>query len=387
MGVKILNGITWGHSRGITPLLAGAQRFSELFPDVEMRWKKRSLQEFADAPLGELTKQYDLLIIDHPWSGYAAATKCLLPLDEHLPGDFVDDQAKNSVGYSHLSYNYGGHQWALAIDAATPATSYRSDLFEKNKVMVPDSWDELLEFAKSGRVLVPGVPVDTLMAFYMFCLAEGEEPFLSESTVIDMQTGLSALEDMNRLWSLCDKLIYRSNPITIAEIMSKTDDYWYCPFAYCYSNYSRKGFAKNVLTYRDLPLFGSYGRLSSTIGGTGIAVSSVSDHKEVALQFVQWITSGECQSTFYVENGGQPGHRSAWVSNNANLICNNFFSKLLPAMDRGYVRPRYNGYLHFQDHAGEPLLQYLMNKGSAKQALATMNLIYQESLKNQTSHD
>jgi len=387
MSRLILNGITWGHSRGITPLLAGAQRFSELFSDVEIRWKKRSLQEFADLPIEELTKQYDLLIIDHPWSGCAAATKCVLPLDEYLPADFLDDQAKNSVGGSHLSYYYGGHQWALAIDAATPATSYRSDLFEKNGLTVPDTWDELLEFAKTRRVLVPGIPVDTLMAFYMFCLANGHEPFLSKSMVIDLPTGLSALEDMRRLWSLCDKLIYRSNPIVLAELMSKTDDYWYCPFAYCYSNYSRKGYAKNTLTYKDLPLFRSYGRLHSTIGGTGIAVSSTSKHKEIAMQFVQWITSGECQSTFYVENGGQPGHLSAWTGNNANLICNNFFSNLLPAMNRGYIRPRYNGYLHFQDHAGEPLFQYLMTGGSAERVLETMNAIYKESLNNQTFHD
>ena len=384
MSRVILNGITWGHSRGITPLLAGAQRFSELFNDVEIRWKKRSLQEFADAPLEELAQKYDLLIIDHPWSGCAAATQCLLPLDEYLSAGFLDDQAKNSVGDSHLSYYYAGHQWALAIDAATPATSYRSDLFERNGLMVPDTWDELLEFAKTGRVLVPGIPVDTLMAFYMFCLANGHEPFLSESIVIDMPTGLSALEDMKRLWSLCDRLIYTSNPINIAEVMSKTDDYWYCPFAYCYSNYSRKGYAKNVLTYKDLPLFGSYGRLRSTIGGTGIAVSSTSNHKEIAIQFIQWITSGECQSTFYVENGGQPGHRSAWTGNIANLICNNFFSNLLPSMDRGYLRPRYNGYLQFQDRAGEPLFLYLMNGGSAGQVLKTMNSIYKESLNSST---
>ena len=384
MSRVILNGITWGHSRGITPLLAGAQRFSELFNDVEIRWKKRSLQEFADAPLEELAQQYDLLIIDHPWSGCAAATQCLLPLDEYLPAAFLDDQAKNSVGYSHVSYYYAGHQWALAIDAATPATSYRSDLFERNGLMVPDTWDELLDFAKTGRVLVPGIPVDTLMAFYMFCLANGHEPFLSESIVIDMPTGLSALEDMKQLWSLCDRLIYTSNPINIAEVMSKTDDYWYCPFAYCYSNYSRKGYAKNVLTYKDLPLFGSYGRLRSTIGGTGIAVSSTSNQKEIAIQFVQWITSGECQSTFYVENGGQPGHRSAWTGNIANIICNNFFSNLLPSMDRGYLRPRYNGYLQFQDRAGEPLFLYLMNGGSAGQVLKTMNSIYKESLNGST---
>ena len=383
----ILNGITWGHSRGITPLLAGAQRFSELISGVEITWKKRSLQEFADVPVEDLTEQYDLLIIDHPWSGRAAATRCVLPLDEYLTAGFLDDQAKNSVGNSHQSYNYDGHQWALAIDAATPATSYRADLFEKNGLAVPGTWDELLTFAKTGRVLVPGIPVDTLMAFYMFCLANGEEPFLSKAAVVDMPTGLRALDNMKELWSLCDKIIYQSNPISIAELMTKTDDYWYCPFAYCYSNYSRLGYAKNMLTYKDLPQFKDYGRLRSTIGGTGIAISSTCKHLETAIQFIQWITSGECQSTFYVENGGQPGHLSAWLNANANLITHNFFSNLLPAMQRGYMRPRYNGYLHFQDHAGDILFEYLLNGGSPREALENMNSIYKSSLPEQAVHD
>ncbi len=61
MAAIILNGITWGHSRGITPLLAASQRYNELHPEVEIRWKKRTLQEFADFPIEELTKDYDLL--------------------------------------------------------------------------------------------------------------------------------------------------------------------------------------------------------------------------------------------------------------------------------------------------------------------------------------
>ena len=169
--------------------------------------------------------------------------------------------------------------------------------------------------------------------------------------------------------------------------MSKTDEYWYCPFAYCYSNYARKGYAKNILAYSDLPTFGNFGRLRSTIGGTGIAVSATSENKEIAIQFAQWITSGDCQSTFYVENGGQPGHRSAWVGINSNLLCNNFFKNLLPTMERGYVRPRYDGYLYFQDHAGNPLCQFLMKGGSAARVLESLNSIYLESLNKSKAHE
>ena len=67
-----LRGITWNHTRGLVPMVAAAQRFEELHGDVSISWEKRSLQEFADQPLDELGRRYDLLVIDHPWAGFAA---------------------------------------------------------------------------------------------------------------------------------------------------------------------------------------------------------------------------------------------------------------------------------------------------------------------------
>jgi multiple sugar transport system substrate-binding protein len=92
-------------------MVATAQRFLEMNPSVEVRWEKRSLQEFADYPVEKLVETFDLLVIDHPFSGYAAAHRVLLPLEEHFSNDFLAEQASESVGRSHKSYYYGGHQW------------------------------------------------------------------------------------------------------------------------------------------------------------------------------------------------------------------------------------------------------------------------------------
>jgi multiple sugar transport system substrate-binding protein len=199
MAKIILNGITWGHTRGITPLLAASQRYNELHADVEIRWTKRSLQEFADSPIEKLTKDYDLLIIDHPWVGCAAATNCVLPLDEYLCDDYLQEQAENSVGFSHESYQYENKQWALAIDAATPAASYRKDLLDKNNVTVPQTWEDVIALAKIGRVAVPAIPIDLLMNFYTFCIANGNTPFANDEEVIDLKTGLKAIQTKNVL--------------------------------------------------------------------------------------------------------------------------------------------------------------------------------------------
>jgi multiple sugar transport system substrate-binding protein len=377
-----LQGITWGHSRGITPLLAASQRYSELHPGVEIQWKKRTLQEFADFPIEQLTRDYDLLIIDHPWVGCAAATNCVLPLDEYISQNYLQDQLNNSVGRSHESYQYKNKQWALAIDAATPAASYRKDLFEKNDMLLPQTWEQLIALAKKGKVAVPAIPIDMLMNFYSFCIAFGATPFQNEHEVVDAVTGIKAIETMKELYLSVDKKMAHCNPIAVAELMSTTDDYWYCPFAYGYSNYSRQGYAKEVLHYDDVvSVNGS--KLHTTIGGTGLAVSAFSQHKEIAIDFAQWVVSGEIQSTLYVQHGGQPGHHSAWVDNEVNRNTNDFFKNVLPVMNNGYIRPRYNGYLHFQDHAGTPLQHCILQNENALSALEKMNGIYRLSIPQQ----
>jgi len=377
----ILNGITWGHSRGLTPLLAMAQRYSELYPGVEIRWKKRTLQEFADFPIEKLTTEYDLLIIDHPWVGCAAATKCVLPLEEYLSKEYLQDQLDNSTGESHRSYHYHNSQWALAIDAATPAASFRADLLNKNKRAVPRTWQDVIALAKEGKVAVPAIPIDLLMNFYSFCIAHGREPFFNKTEVIDDTTGIRAIETMKELYSLVDQKLFGCNPIAVAELMSKTDDYWYCPFSYAYSNYSRIGYAANLLNYSQVVSHNGQ-LLRTTIGGTGISVSAFSKHPEIAVDFARLVVSGECQRTMYVQHGGQPGHRSAWTDAEANRLTNNFFKEVLPVMENGYLRPRYNGYLHFQDLAGDPLQDCLMHDGDPLIALQEMNKIYRESIKS-----
>jgi multiple sugar transport system substrate-binding protein len=150
-------------------MVATAQRFSEQHPDVKIEWQIRSLQEFADFPIERLADTFDLLVIDHPFCGYAAVHSTLLPLDEWLPAEFLQDQALHAVGESHASYFYGGHQWALAIDAATPIFGFRPVLLERAGAKVPRTWEELIELAKRGLVAVPAraVPIENwFISFY-----------------------------------------------------------------------------------------------------------------------------------------------------------------------------------------------------------------------------
>lgn len=143
-----LRGMTWRHARGIAPLQAATEAFCRENPQVSINWDARSLQEFEETSVPELAERYDLLMIDHPFVGLAAQSEALLPLDEALPAEFLTDQAANSVGPSHASYQWEGHQWALATDAAAQVSAYREDLLASRGVVVPTTWDEVWQLAR-----------------------------------------------------------------------------------------------------------------------------------------------------------------------------------------------------------------------------------------------
>lgn len=374
-----LRGMTWNHTRGFVPMVATAQRFHERNPHVHITWEKRSLQAFADAPIEGLAEQYDLIVIDHPHAGVAQRSGVLLNLHDHLAGDFMADQAANSVGHSHASYDFDGYQCALAIDAATPVASYRPDMIES----APTTWDDLIAMAKAGQVLVPAIPIDSLMNFYMMCIANGETPFQSDERLVSESVGIQALEQFRELVTLCDPMIFNMNPIKVYNYLSSAENIHaaYCPFAYGYVNYARDGYAVNRLAFANVVQIAADTPTRTTLGGTGLAISSRCEHVAIASAYAQYVAGGDTQRTLYFESGGQPGHRSAWTDARLNERCHQGLANTLETLDNAYLRPRYDGYMHFQDHAGDLVRDYLMTGADVRGTLAGMNRLYLESLK------
>ncbi|QHN05364.1 extracellular solute-binding protein [Granulicella sp. WH15] len=367
-----LTGITWNHTRGYLPMVATAQRFSELHPEVSITWQKRSLQQFADAPLADLAARFDMMVIDHPSMGEAAHAGLLLKLDEHLPLEFLADQAANSVGQSHASYNYEGHQYALAIDAATPVSGWRPDLLARAGVEAPKTWDDLLTLARRGLVTVPAIPIDSLMNLFMLANALGSEPFTTRGEVIAAPQGIAALRMLRELVQLSAPGSIERNPIKTWQLLADSDTVAYCPFAYGYSNYARLGYGAHVLHNGGLVSFEGK-TLRSTLGGAGLAISRSCKHLETALAYAEFTASELTQRTLYVESGGQSGHRAAWLSAEVNAHTHGFFANTLPTLDAAWVRPRWPGFIGFQDEASNLVHHYLVHGGEELQVLESMN--------------
>jgi multiple sugar transport system substrate-binding protein len=377
-----LRGITWDHERGRDPLLATAARF-ESETGIRVTWEVRSLQGFADASIPLLAETYDLLVLDHPHIGEIVPTGALLALDEVIDTAFIDDQARNSVGPSHASYEWDDHLWALAIDAAGHVSAYRPDLLEQLGAAPPETWDEvwaLDELARrSGkRISLPNKAVDTIATLLTLCANSGTVPYLDAERFAPRKVALEKLELLQRLTAASPAEAFGWNPILLLEHMAEADDVVYCPILFGYSNYSRPGSRRSLVRFRPIPSAG-LGPRGGVIGGAGLAISARCVNVEAARDYAVYVASPEIQRTLYVESGGQPGHRAAWVDSGANELSCEYFADTLPGLDAGYLRPRYDGALLVQNEGGDVVWEFLRSGGEPNHLLDTIDALYRRS--------
>lgn len=377
-----LRGITWGHERGRDPLLATAIRF-EAETGIRVTWEARSLQGFADASIPALAEMYDLLVFDHPHIGEVVPTGALLALDEVIDAAFIDDQARNSVGPSHSSYEWGDHLWGLAIDAAGHVSAYRPDLLEELGAVPPESWDDVwaldeLARASGKRISLPNKAVDTMATLLTLCANAGTDPYLGTERVAPRALALEQLALLQRLTAASPPEAFEWNPILLLEHMAEADDIVYCPILFGYSNYSRPGFRENLVRFRPIPS-ADHGVRGGVIGGAGLGISARCTNVEAARDYAKYVASPDIQRTLYVQSGGQPGHRAAWLDGAANELTSGFFADTLPSLDDGYLRPRYDGALLVQNKGGDTMWGFLRSGGDPNQLLDTIDALYRQS--------
>ena len=376
--MTILKGMAWDHSRGYDPMVATANEFKKKNSDYEIIWEKRSLQAFADRPIEQMTSDYDFMVIDHPHVGEASRKGLLLELNHYEKYQKnLDILSKQSVGLSHKSYEFSNNQYALAIDSAAPVSAYREDLIDK----IPRTYEDVIRLAEVKKVMWPIKPVDAVSSFNSIAANIGNPIDEINKKFLDKGIAVSILKMMKRLSKLVPLDCLKMNPIETLEYMSTNNNIVYCPLLYGYSNYSRKGFRDSVVKFTNTPSFNQDENncSGSQIGGTGIAISKQTKNKDIALKYSFWIASAECQRSLYYFSGGQPGNLDAWQDKSVNLDSDDFFKGTLETLNKSWLRPRYDGYMYYQDLAGTIINKYLSSDTSAESVIDELKVEFEKS--------
>lgn len=354
---------------------------SSIFRDetgIEVSWDKRSLQDFESFSVEELAQAYDLIVIDHPHVGQITASKCVSPFTI-APTETPNEYQQYSTGPSYQSYFWEGQQWALPIDAAAQVQAYRPDIISKP----PTHWKEVIDLASKGQVVLPLRSPHALMCFYTLAANRGSPCNVENGDLIPIAQGAETYRLLEGLVCLLDSSCFEMDPIDALEAMAAVDSpLAVMPYGYGYVSYALSGFRPNKLVFTDIPdAPGGKRAVGSTLGGTGIAVSAFSQHREEAMRFAHWIASGNVQCGPYATAGGQPGHASAWKDPEVNSATGNFYSNTLSTLEASYIRPRHDGYMHFQNAASERLCVGLQNHDRPEDVINDINFMYRQSRK------
>lgn len=380
----ILKGLTWDHPRGYLPLTKGAAEYEGRHPDLRIHWDRRTLREFGEAPIEQYLDRYDLIVIDHPFVGFAAAHEVLVELGEFLMDGEKAAFARDSVGASWDSYRYANGIWALPIDAATQVASYRPDLLSQVTAAPPRTFDQVLQLGEKTRargkfIAVAACPIDAISLFFTLTanlghpVAENADPF------IDKRVAKEALDRMHALIGIAHPSSTLWNPIQLYDQMVAASDIVYCPWAYGYSNYSRR---HNLiaLQFVDAPATDDRGCAGTQLGGTGIAVSKQSPHRDAAVSYAKWVAGQEHQRGAYFREGGQPASLSAWTDPKIDSEAGGFFSGTLETLRTAYVRPRFDGFIQFFEAAGIKINRCLKNQVADARLIDWLNKSFAERL-------
>ena len=340
----VLRGITWNHPRGIDPLVAASAEF-EAATGIRVEWSARPLVAFEDVPADGLAHAHDLLAIDHPSIGDAQRAGALIPLDTLVTREQLADRASDSAGAAHASYQWLGHQWALAIDAACMVSAYRADLVDLGECseLQPD------------RVLIAANPTHLLCALLSLCesvapdserRSDGRPRWWADGG-FDRSTLLAGLAALRALIDRCSPDSLHSSPIDVLDRLVSDDAIAYVPLVFQYVTYARERPGRAT--------FVPAGDRGTLTGGVGLAISSSTEHPRAAADFALFASDRMTQSTVFAQSGGQPARESAWLDPDVNLRAGDFFSRTLPTIERSFLRPRTPGYPRFQAEGANTL--------------------------------
>jgi multiple sugar transport system substrate-binding protein len=373
----VLKGITWDHPRGYDPLIAAAAEYEKL-SGVRIEWQKRSLTQFGDQSIADLSRNFDLLIADHPHVGMMAQTKCITPVNDLIPESELRALQNSSGEPGFSSYTYQDNQWALPIDAAFQTAAYRPDLLSSHAV--PKDWDQVIQLAENlkknkRKIGMALCPTDCLCSFLSLTAQLGSPISEENATLVNPKIGMVALEYLRKLRDVAYEQSLDWNPIQLYDYMTQQDDIAYSPLGFCYTNYSRTGFRNKLLSFTNPP-----GTINAVLGGAGIAVSSSSLYPREAARFAYWVCTAEVQKNLYVIAQGQPAHQQAWFDERANTITHNFFGQCLAGLQSAYIRPRYAAWPSFQQKMGEIIHGFLSNDLEPNYILQMLEELYVDGL-------
>lgn len=372
-----LQGITWDHPRGLAPLEKSIARYKAVRPDVEIVWTARSLRDFGEMPLEELSRRFDMIVFDHPFVGQAARLGLLADIAPHIDAPARRWLDEGALGASWASYQWLGGVYGLPIDAAAQVAAWRPDLLARAGLHPPGAFAQLLPFAQRLRdhglwMAITGCPTDAICHLMSLLANLGHPAAARRGVFVEADAGVAALERLKALADVCHPDSPAMNPIQTLDRMNAEDEIAYVPYAFGYTNYAREGLRRRI-RFGDIVAAGDRGCMGALLGGAGLGVTTRCADVAAATAYGLFLCHPDYQRGPYFADGGQPGMLQAWLDPACDAATDGFFSGTLRTLTSAYLRPRIAGFVPFFEQAGVAVNAFLRGRGDARALIGELN--------------
>lgn len=224
-------------------------------------------------------------------------TQGLVADSSELLGDTVEKSPKQVQQLVTL----GGKQWAAPFDAAPQIMYYRKDLFEKNKIEVPKTWDQYKQAAEKIKKADPKARItsfwsDDVATWAGLSQQAGAKWYAAKGDAWKVSINDAATTKVAGYWGdlVKNDLVFNHKAWSPESTKASADNHVYTRIGASWS----AGALKAEQTKQSgkwasvaLPNWGT--AATGMVGGSSFAISKDSEKAEAAAEFINWATTSK----------------------------------------------------------------------------------------------
>jgi len=252
----------------------------------------------------------DVMYIASRWIPVLADMGAIIPLDEYITPE------KKALYYDMVwdTVTYNGHIWGVVRAMSTKVFIYNKKLFQENNVSIPKNWDELLKAAKKIHDPTKGVYgiamagkkfVSTVTQFLQYLYAnDGRIVDENGNVTINDEKAIRALEFYKELSKYAQPGIIEWAREDLIKLFETGKVGMYIDHVHNALKAIEKGVDVGFFLIPKGP--NATKPYSTVIVTDCIAISSQTKKKELALKFMNYMTSFEKQAEWDLKLGFVP---------------------------------------------------------------------------------
>ncbi|MBU7594386.1 ABC transporter substrate-binding protein [Metabacillus halosaccharovorans] len=358
------------------------QKFNEEHDDITLEFTPMSndASQMHDQTVTQLSagsENLDIVNMDVVWTAEFAESGWLLPLDDR----FTEDLQSNFIARQVDSVKYNDKTWAVPWFNDLHPLWYRTDLLEKYKKEVPETYEEAVEVAQEisekegiqGFTMHWGRSEQLIVSFTEFLHAKGGDFFDEEGNVtINSPEAVEALQFMvdmiDKYEVVSSSAIGHSTPEDSRIPFTQGQALFNPNWGYVYSINQADDSAVKDKTWVASNFMFEGGQKANSVGGWNFAISSSSKHPDEAWKVIEWFTSFDNQKEMLV-GGGYAGTQLALYEDADVIKAAPYLEEYTKAFEDASVRPSHPQYSKMSDIAQSSIHQALSGELTPKEAL------------------